>query len=194
MSGTTTRTYGIDLLRGVACVSVIAFHYLARGALAGWMPELPLPLLEPFARYGFLGVHLFFMVSGFVIFMSAIGRTPREFVASRVSRLYPALWFAAPVTMLLMLWHANPVLTVSWQDFFWNLTLMPQYVGAQFVDGAYWSLAVELQFYIFVWLVLLCRLADRARRRPRCRRAERGAGRANLPRLPPARRAGLAAA
>ena len=158
---TPARLYGIDLLRGLACISVLAFHYLSRGPRAGWMPSLPIAWLEPVARYGYLGVHLFFMLSGYVIFMSAIGRTPREFVASRVSRLYPALWMAATLTMLLTQWHGNPALMVSWRDFAWNLTLVPQYAGARYVDGAYWSLAIELQFYIFVWIVLVARMADR---------------------------------
>ena len=148
------RTYGIDLLRGVACVSVMFFHYLSRGPRAGWMADASWPAVEPIARYGYLGVHLFFMVSGYVIFMSAIGRSPRAFVASRVARLFPALWVAATLTMLIVVTRADSRFLISWREYLWNLTLIPQYVGARFVDGAYWSLAVELQFYILVWIAL----------------------------------------
>ncbi len=148
------RTYGIDLLRGIACAAVLLFHYLSRGPRAGWMPGMLDPRLELVARYGYLGVHLFFMVSGYVIFMSAEGRSAREFVASRVARLYPALWVACTLTMLLVVFSGDQRFLVSWSDYAWNLTLVPQYVGARFVDGAYWSLAVELQFYLMVWLVL----------------------------------------
>lgn len=112
------------------------------------------------ARYGYLGVHLFFMVSGYVIFMSAVGRSPRDFVASRVARLYPALWVAATITMLLVFASRDQRFMVSWREYLWNLTLIPQYVGARYVDGAYWSLAVELQFYILVWIALRARLLD----------------------------------
>lgn len=155
-----SRTYGIDLLRGVACATVVLFHYLSRGPRAGWMAGAPLPVLEPVARYGYLGVHLFFMVSGYVIFMSAVGRSPRDFVASRVARLYPALWVAATITMLVIVASRDARFTVTWPEFLWNLTLIPQYVGARYVDGAYWSLAVELQFYILVWIALRARLMD----------------------------------
>ena len=151
---TAPRTYGIDMLRGVAAFVVVFFHYLSRGPRVDWMTDVPLRSLEPVARYGFLGVDLFFMVSGYVIFMSAVGRTPREFVASRVARLYPALWVAATITMLLTTWRGDPTFAVSWTDWLWNLTLIPQYVGARYVDGAYWSLAAELQFYILVWAAI----------------------------------------
>jgi peptidoglycan/LPS O-acetylase OafA/YrhL len=155
------RTYGIDLLRGVACLSVLMFHYLSRGPRAGYMPGALWPLVEPVARYGYLGVHLFFMVSGYVIFMSAVGRAPRAFVASRVARLYPAFWVAAAITMTAIIVAQDDRFRVSWIDFLWNLTLVPQYVGAEFVDGAYWSLAVELQFYLVVWCVLRAGLMRR---------------------------------
>lgn len=155
------RTFGIDLLRGIACATVVLFHYLSRGPRAGYMPGALWPAVEPFARYGYLGVHLFFMVSGYVIFMSAVGRTPRAFVASRVARLYPAFWIAAAITMTAIVCSGDDRFHVSWSDFVWNFTLIPQYVGAQFVDGAYWSLAVELQFYLMVWLVLRTGLMPR---------------------------------
>ncbi|MCC7054098.1 MAG: acyltransferase [Gemmatimonadaceae bacterium] len=156
------RTYGIDLLRGIAAFSVLVFHYLSRGPRSDWITDVPLRSLEPVARYGFLGVDLFFMVSGYVIFMSAIGRTPRAFVASRVARLYPALWVAATITWLLTTWRGDPRFAVTWVDWLWNLTLIPQYVGAEYVDGAYWSLAVELQFYLMVWLAIRTKLLERS--------------------------------
>ncbi len=80
-AGQPSRTFGIDLLRGIACLSVLLFHYLSRGPRGGYMPGALWPMAESVARYGYLGVHLFFMVSGYVIFMSAVGRTPRAFVA-----------------------------------------------------------------------------------------------------------------
>lgn len=155
------RSYGIDLLRGVACLSVLLFHFIARGVDSRWIPAAPLPAFEPLARYGYLGVHLFFMISGYVILLSALGRSPRAFVASRVSRLYPALWAGATITMLVTWTHGDARFAVSWSDWAWNMTLVPQYVGANFVDGAYWSLAVELQFYVVVWLALVARLEAR---------------------------------
>lgn len=125
------------------------------------MIDVPFRGIEPVAQYGYLGVHLFFMVSGYVIFLSALGRSPRLFVASRVARLYPALWVSATMTMLLIAARNDSRFLVNWTEYFWNLTLIPQYVGARYVDGAYWSLAVELQFYILVWVALKTGLIER---------------------------------
>jgi peptidoglycan/LPS O-acetylase OafA/YrhL len=45
------------------------------------MPGVAFPLVELAARYGYLGVHLFFVISGFVILMSAQAATERNFAA-----------------------------------------------------------------------------------------------------------------
>ena len=48
------------------------------------------PSLHQLSRYGYLGVELLFIISGFVILMTAYNRTIQSFVASQVARLYPA--------------------------------------------------------------------------------------------------------
>ncbi|MCX7201765.1 MAG: acyltransferase family protein [Burkholderiales bacterium] len=84
----------IDLLRFFAAISVVANHYLFRGPVSGAMPGYQFPVLGEWARYGFLGVHPFIMISGFVIAFSVRDRSSSEFLWSRASRLYPAFWFA----------------------------------------------------------------------------------------------------
>ncbi|MFT3735376.1 MAG: acyltransferase [Rhodocyclaceae bacterium] len=148
------RFAGIDLLRGIACASVLLFHYLSRGPASGWMQGLDAPLLEGVARYGYLGVHLFFIISGFVILWSAQDATPRSFTASRITRLYPAFWIAVPLTALVVWWGQEARLAVPISHVIGNMTMFAHWLGLKFVDDAYWSLAVELHFYIHVWLVL----------------------------------------
>ena len=154
MSTNHYRHNEIDLLRGIACAAVVAFHYLSRGPRSGWMPDALFAPAEAVAAYGYLGVHFFFVISGFVILLSAQGATHRSFVASRVARLYPAFWVAASVTAAAV-WLADDArFAVSIPNYLVNLTLLGSWLGVPFVDGAYWSLAVELNFYIFVWLAL----------------------------------------
>ncbi len=133
---------------------VVGFHYLYRGQLEGWVPFQAESWVAALAKFGYLGVHLFFAISGFVIFLSAQGASPRAFVASRAARLYPAYWVAILITALAVRLGSLPDLVVPWRDALINLTMLPHWFGADFVDGAYWSLAVELHFYILVWLVL----------------------------------------
>jgi peptidoglycan/LPS O-acetylase OafA/YrhL len=148
----------LDLLRGFACLVVVAFHFLARGQAAGWVHAAPPEPMGQLAMYGYLGVQLFFMISGFVIFMSAEGTDLRGFAASRAARLYPALWVAAPPTAAAAWWLQDPRFQVSGATLLLNLTLVPQWFGAEFVDGSYWSLAVELQFYLLIALALQTKL------------------------------------
>jgi peptidoglycan/LPS O-acetylase OafA/YrhL len=148
------RFHQIDFLRGLACLSVVAFHFLHRGQVGGWLVDPVLPWLESVASLGHLGVHLFFMVSGFVILMTAEGATVRGFIASRVSRLYPAFWVGVLLTAAVVWWSGSAVFAVTPGQVLANLTMVPHWVHVEFVDGAYWSLAAELQFYLLVVALL----------------------------------------
>src|SRR5688572_28370593 len=84
------RMPALDLLRFLAAAAVMLYHYGFRGSAgADRYLEFRFDALGPVCRYGYLGVPLFFMISGFVILMSAVGKSPREFVATRAARLYP---------------------------------------------------------------------------------------------------------
>lgn len=154
MSSASIRFHEIDFLRGFACLSVVAFHLLSRGPAGGDMPGADFPLLDALARYGYLGVHLFFLISGFVILMSAQGATPRSFVISRASRLYPALWVGATLTAGAAWLLQDARYMHSLGTYLVNLTMVPHWFDVPYVDGAYWSLAYELHFYILVWLAI----------------------------------------
>lgn len=156
------RFYEIDILRGAACLAVVAFHYLYRGQQASWVDGHAPAAVEAVAQYGHYGVHLFFIISGFVIFMSAQGATLRSFTASRVSRLYPAWWGCVSITALVVWWCHNPHFTVTAPQWAVNMTMIPQWFAVEFVDGAYWTLAVELQFYLLVAAVVALQWTQRA--------------------------------
>ena len=145
----------------MACLSVLAFHFLSRGPTHQLMPGVDFPLAQAFANYGYLGVNLFFVLSGFVILMSAESATPRGFAASRASRLYPGLWAAASLTAGAAWLLGDARFLVSPGDYLANLSMVPQWFGLPYVDGAYWSLGCELQFYIVVWLVIRLGLLNR---------------------------------
>lgn len=149
-----TREPELDLLRGVAALMVVGFHFLDRGPRVGVMPASPAEALGSVFAYGYLGVHLFFLISGYVILMTAQRSTPRTFIASRVSRLVPAFWIGAALTTLVAFAIGVAAYQPTLKQFALNLSLVPERIGVVPIDGVYWSLAVEIQFYAWVLLAL----------------------------------------
>ncbi|MCD9143028.1 acyltransferase family protein [Streptomyces albireticuli] len=142
------RLYVLDGLRIIAALMVVMFHYVSlRG---GWGQDTSdiFPELKPFARYGWLGVEVFFLISGFVICMSTWGRTLGDFVMSRVSRVYPAYWVAIGLTTLIVSLWPQVRQVHSYDDVLTNLTMLQTGFGVWDVDGVYWTLFVELKFYV----------------------------------------------
>jgi len=140
----TRRIHGLDALRGVAAVVVLLFHYTTRYQVKYGHASPPLVSVP----LGFRGVDLFFILSGFVIFMT-LDRTSRarDFVVSRFSRLFPAFWVAVLATHLVVTLADLPGKQVSVTDLLLNFTMVPELLHARLVDGAYWTLEVELLFY-----------------------------------------------
>ncbi len=143
----------LDGLRLVAALLVVSWHYVAFGHGASLTPYAQVPALYPVAAYGWLGVELFFLISGFVICMSSIGHTLGEFVTSRITRLYPAYWFAIVLTTaVLLLWPGQSAL--PWSDVAVNFTMFQSGYDLPSVDAVYWTLWIELHFYVLFAIVV----------------------------------------
>lgn len=155
---TTNRLVELDALRGIAAVLVMLFHYTAKyEELYGHesAPAISLP-------WGHYGVNLFFMISGFVIFMTLhrIGR-PLDFVVSRFSRLFPAFWVAVAITFLLTHLLGLPDKTVSASTAGLNLFMIHGLFRIPHVDSVYWTLEIELIFYAMALSMYLAGWIDR---------------------------------
>jgi peptidoglycan/LPS O-acetylase OafA/YrhL len=145
-----SRLIQIDGLRAIAALSVVAFHYTTRFDQL-FLHVAPTRVEFP---YGYLGVNLFFAISGFVIFMTLDRiRAPLDFVISRFSRLFPSYWAAVAITWLLVSVVGLPAYEVSWKSAVFNLTMLQSFFSVPDVDGVYWSLQIELLFYI--WMLIL---------------------------------------
>jgi peptidoglycan/LPS O-acetylase OafA/YrhL len=86
--------------------------------------------------------------------MTAGGGGLRRFVISRMVRLYPAFWACCTITFLVILAIGGSRFSASTSQYLVNLTMLSEFVGVDSIDGAYWSLFVELRFYALVAVVL----------------------------------------
>ncbi|WP_405980408.1 acyltransferase family protein [Streptomyces sp. NBC_00158] len=161
------RLYVLDGLRLLAALSVVAFHWTGvnlHPEVWGQKPKSLMPAVNGITAYGWMGVQLFFLISGFVICMSCWGRSPRDYFISRVVRLYPAYWFGVIATALVV----NFAVTVrpsrkplGISDLLANLTMLQKPLWVPDADGVYWTLWVELRFYLLFAVVAVMGLTYR---------------------------------
>lgn len=151
---TNKRISELDGLRGLAAICVLLFHYTSRFAEKF---ETDLIIRHFNFMYGNYGVELFFVISGFVIFMSIEKiKTPFEFVYKRFIRLYPTFWICMLITYFFVFFLSPlEVLKVSFDDFIINFTMLPSLFNVKAVDGVYWTLKVEVSFYILILILIL---------------------------------------
>ena len=166
----------IDVLRAMAILMVVAFHYLpnvtgqyelnwqgmwrdggdVQTSLMWWLYPLSL---------GWSGVSLFFVISGFCIhysFLKHAAGSPgkpflKQFFWKRFWRIYPPYFVALTVFFCLLLRHHVAGTTAG---NYWSHLLLIHNFGPETFDGvnpSFWSLAVEMQFYLLFPLVLMLR-------------------------------------
>lgn len=147
----SSRLKELDAIRGLAALFVVLYHYTYR-----YYEIYPSENKLPFSfEIGHYGVQAFFIVSGFVIFMT-LEKTTRslDFVVHRFIRLYPAYWISVFITFFLVaLLFSLPGRETTFLEFLANLSMVHTQFAIPSVDGVYWTLLFELKFYS--WMLLL---------------------------------------
>ena len=149
-----SRYEELDCLRGLAALAVVLFHFTYSYDYAFGI----LSADKFYFTYGNSGVQLFFLISGFVIFMTLEKtKKAKDFVVSRFSRLYPAYWASIVITVTV-----TSLLSVPFQSGIFefkqvlvNFTMLQYWFKIKDVDGPYWTLAVELTFYTIMLFVFV---------------------------------------
>lgn len=147
----------LDSFRAIAIMMVILFHFFSR-----WTNLYPYQDQYNFFRIGKFGVHFFFMISGFVIFFTLKKtKTLSQFWINRLIRLFPSMLFASVITYTFFsLFDTNFLFPAShyFKNILASLTFVqPDVLGSlvrnrvelDYISGSYWSLWVEIQFYVF---------------------------------------------
>lgn len=140
------RLIGFDYIRGLSCLLVILYHYTARyEELFGFDIK---PVLT--FKMGYMGVATFFILSGYLTIYNIDEKiSVKKYLQKKFLRLYPCYWLCLFITFIVTR-MALPERAVSPIEALLNMTMLQSFFGIKLVDGAYWTLACELLFYIFV--------------------------------------------
>jgi len=144
----------LDLLRAFAAISVLVLHVIE---LTGWK-DFPIEGPLTWFRIGWMGVDLFFVISGFVITFSAfsilennsLAKFRELFIKKRIARIVP-LYI---LTILVFLTFVMPAFLFErfWVNLLSHLlfihNLFPSLHGG--INGPNWTIATEMQFYLLV--------------------------------------------
>src|SRR5204863_8059852 len=143
------RQPGLDLLRALAIIVVVIYH-------AGIM-GFPLP--GRIHRFGWIGVDLFFVLSGYLIGGQLLAPLARDqqidlprFFARRALRIMPAYFAVLGIYFLLPSWREYPEISPLWK-FVMSVQNLGLHGGTAFSHA--WSLAVEDQFYLLLPIILI---------------------------------------
>lgn len=159
--GASPRVEALDLLRLFAALLVVLYHYTFHGFGAFDDTWLSVPAWTPVTRYFYLGVPLFFVISGFVIAYSAEGRTWRQFAVARFARIYPCFVICMTVTAVVLALFGAPNFHTWWEQWAANLLIVAPALKQPYMDMAYWSIACEVVFYALAAVAIAAGIFER---------------------------------
>jgi len=148
---------GIDAIRLIAAILVMFFHY---GFWVGAYPQaanaesvlISFPELYDWTNFGWIGVQIFFVISGFVIaFSGERASSAFHFLVTRVVRLVPAALICATITLIITLALQSSDASELFIAYLRSIFFVPFGV---YIDGSYWTLAIEIAFYALVFLLI----------------------------------------
>jgi len=156
----------LDPLRFGAALSVAVFHLMfwswawpSIGVPPGFehyvAADVQFPSAAPFTWFGWVGVEIFFVISGFVIANSASKSSATEFLFGRALRLYPAVWVCSTATFIVLFLFASGPASEFVLPYIRAMLLIPKGITGEWIDCVYWTLAAEMAFYGLVFCALL---------------------------------------
>lgn len=138
--------HGIQVLRAVAALLVALFH--GHLAFAGAGADTYFAAESYVLAFGAVGVHIFFVISGFIMVHTssfAGGFSARQFLRRRLMRIYPIYWICVALYLLAHAAIAQPYDLTPGQ-LAGALLLAPGHAAR--IIGPAWTLAFEMYFYL----------------------------------------------
>ena len=151
----------LDILRLFAALLVLVYHYFflawseapGGGGIRDVIANGPIyPWALPNLSAGWVGVEVFFVISGFVIAMSAQGKTAGEFLKGRFLRLFPGILVFATCAYVVLVSSGVLPIGLATERYLRTLVLFPK---GPWIDGVVWTLVAEAVFYALIWMVLV---------------------------------------
>jgi peptidoglycan/LPS O-acetylase OafA/YrhL len=151
---------GLDSLRALAAVSVCLFHFTG-----GMLSKLVVPSAKHFFSLGYLGVEVFFVISGFIIPYSLLGKNYRVsgilgYLKKRIVRINPPAYIS--LLIIIAQWvvvdkfiqhDSRHIDTLSAGRLLHNFLFTVPFTHYDWISIVFWTLAVEFQFYLFIGLL-----------------------------------------
>jgi peptidoglycan/LPS O-acetylase OafA/YrhL len=132
------RIQGLDTLRGLAIILVMFGHFIPE-----IFKDFYTSIISP---WGDAGVLLFFYLSGFLIFRNVQSQPPGIFLLRRFFKLMPAYWINIAVIILISILILN--VAPDAKTIFSNLLMVQEFTNSPLLNNAYWTLQIEVKFYI----------------------------------------------
>jgi len=153
MKQNTKKFYNIQSLRGVAALLVVIYHTLPHYKAM----ETPNLVIDTIGRFGYIGVDMFFVISGFVMARTSLNKAPSisssvNFLTKRFLRIFLGFWPIFGLALLYYYQFENNYLDSK------NITqsfLLLSTNISSLVIGQAWSLTYELYFYLIVATLLV---------------------------------------
>jgi peptidoglycan/LPS O-acetylase OafA/YrhL len=155
----------VQLLRGVAALTVMIFH-----TIGGDRPYLPKDnAVRMVFEYGWMGVEIFFIISGFIIPYSMYKndyhlKDFKIFFMKRIVRIEPPYIVSIVFALILgwsntwTTWYMGHEYKIDWWNVLGHIGYVNVLTGKPWLNVAYWTLAIEFEYYLLLSLMFLYRV------------------------------------
>jgi peptidoglycan/LPS O-acetylase OafA/YrhL len=151
------RKIWLDATRIFAAFWVLGYHWSGNSGFfqklgRPYSIDFMSPWIHNFFNYGFLGVDIFFVLSGAVVAQSSLRESPATFMKARLLRIFPTYFLITAITWV--------TVRIVFRDFKFSTTFdsfpgIDLFLNGDPIVGTAWTLVYEIRYYLLLSLILL---------------------------------------